>query len=162
MNKNGRAQVRKFSKADLAMVKSLIDRTIDHCYSGIYRPEAIRFFKDWHDNGKILKNTKEGYTLVVEKDGRIIGTGTIVEDEIVRVFVDPAYQKLGFGKLLMQKLEEKALANSVEVVKLDASIPSKKFYDSLGYATLEKTFRELDDDQRLDYYKMEKSLIRKQ
>lgn len=76
----------------------------------------------------------------------------------MRVFVEPAFQKRGFGKLIMQKLEEKALSEGISVVKLDASLPSKKFYDSLGYVTLEETFLEVENNKRLDYYKMEKSL----
>ena len=77
----------------------------------------------------------------------------------MRVFVEPAFQKRGFGKLIMQKLEEKAISQGIKIVKLDASLPSKKFYDSLGYVTLEKTFLEVENGKKLDYYKMEKSLI---
>jgi GNAT superfamily N-acetyltransferase len=96
----------------------------------------------------------------LEKDNQIIGIGTLLGDEIMRVFVDPAFQKRGFGKLIMQKLEEKALSAGIDIVKLDASLPSKKFYDSLAYVTLEKTFLEVENNERLDYYKMEKLLIR--
>jgi predicted GNAT family N-acyltransferase len=77
----------------------------------------------------------------------------------MRVFVEPALQKRGLGKLIMQKLEEKALSSAISIVKLDASLPSKKFYDSLGYVTLEETFLEVENGKKLDYYKMEKSLI---
>jgi hypothetical protein len=38
-------------------------------------------------------------------------------------------------------------------------LPSKRFYDSLGYITLEETFLEVENGKRLDYYKMQKSLI---
>jgi GNAT superfamily N-acetyltransferase len=153
--------VREFKKADLADVKSLIHRTIDACYSGIYCAEAVKFFKDWHNDRKILKNAKEGYTIVVEKNNRIIGTGTIVGDEIMRVFVDPAFQKRDFGKLIMHELEQKAVSTGINVVKLDASLPSKKFYELLDYIVLKETFVEVENNKRLDYYKMEKALARK-
>ena len=58
----------------------------------------------------------------------------------------------------MQKLEEKALSRGVNIVKLDASLPSKKFYDLLGYVTLDETFLEVENNKELHYYKMEKSL----
>lgn len=151
--------IREFEKIDLAAVKGLVDRTIDICYTGIYCTEAVKFFKQWHHDDKILKNATEGYTIILEQGGRIIGTGTFVGNEIVRVFVDPASQKRGFGKLIMQKLEEKALSEGVNIVKLDASLPSKKFYDLLGYVTLEETFLEVENNERLDYYKMQKTLI---
>lgn len=150
--------IRRFKSSDLDTVTGLIQNTVDVCYSGVYSKEAVRFFKDWHCDENVLKDAKEGYTIVLERDSRIIGTGTIVGDEIKRVFVEPAFQKNGFGKILMQKLEGKALLAGVGVVKLDASLPSKKFYDSLGYVTLEETFLEVENGKRLDYYKMQKSV----
>jgi GNAT superfamily N-acetyltransferase len=152
-------KIREFKKNDLAAVKGLVDKTIDICYTGIYCTEAVEFFKQWHHDDKILKNAKEGYTIILEQDGRIVGTGTVVGNEIARVFVEPASQKCGFGKIIMQKLEEKALLQGINIVKLDASLPSKKFYDLLGYVTLEETFLEVEDNKRLDYFKMQKILL---
>ena len=151
--------IRRFKNSDLDVVRRLIQSTIDACYSTAYPKEAIKFFKDYHSEENILKSAKEGYTVVLKKDNQIVGTGTIVNDHIMRVFVDPAFQKLGFGKVIMQKLEEKAFSTGLSVVKLDASLPSKRFYDSLGYVTLEETFLEVENGKKLDYYKMEKSLI---
>ena len=161
MPKPDNVSIRKFKTSDLDTARDLIRNTIDVCYSGVYSEEAVRFFEGWHCDENILKDANEGHTIVLEKDGRIIGTGTIIGNEIKGVFVEPAFQKYGFGKLLMQKLEEKAFSAGIRVVKLDASLPSKKFYDSLGYITVEKTFLEVENSKRLDYYKMEKSLIRK-
>jgi len=142
----------------LVDIKSLVHKTIDICYSSVYCAEAVQFFKDWHHDEKILKNAKEGYTVVLEKNNKMVGTGTIVGNEIMRVFVDPRFQKCGIGKLIMSRLEEKALLLGIDVIKLDASIPAKKFYDALGYITLEEAFVELKNNKRLDYYKMQKSL----
>jgi GNAT superfamily N-acetyltransferase len=150
--------IKKFKSSDVDKVRGLIQNTIDVCYPGHYNREAIKFFKDYHSNKNILKGAQEGYTIVLESDSQIVATGTIIDDHILRVFVDPAFQKNGFGKLIMYKLEEKALSAGVSVVKLDASLPSKKFYDSLGYVTLEKNFLEVENGKKLDYYKMEKAL----
>jgi GNAT superfamily N-acetyltransferase len=151
-------KIREFKNSDLANVKSLVHKTIDACYAKVYCAEAVQFFKDWHHDEKVLENAEKGYTIVLEKNNKMVGTGTIVGDEIVRVFIDPTFQKHGFGKLIMSKLEEKAFSLGIDVIKLDASIPAKKFYDALGYTTLEETFLELKGNKRLDYYKMQKSL----
>jgi N-acetylglutamate synthase-like GNAT family acetyltransferase len=153
-------KIREFREKDLADIKVMVDKTIDICYTGIYCTEAVKFFKQWHHSDKILKNAKEGYTIILEQGGRIVGTGTVVGNEIARVFVGPPFQKSGFGKLIMLKLEEKALSQGINIVKLDASLPSKKFYDLLGYVTLEETFLEVENGKKLHYYKMEKSLIK--
>ena len=161
MVKKNSIKIRRFRKTDLADIRNLIYKTIDTCYADFYCVEAIKFFKDWHNDQKILKNAKEGYTIVVEKDNKIIGTGTIVGDEIMRVFVDPVFQKRNFGKLIMRELEQKAVSDGINIVKLDASLPSKRFYELLGYVLLEETFVEVESNKRLDYYKMEKALARK-
>ena len=158
MSERNDISIREFKSSDLGVIKRLIYHTIDICYSDVYPKEAVQFFKDWHCDKSILKGANEGRTIVLEKNNQIIGTGTIVNDEVVRVFVEPEYQNLGFGKIIMRNLEAKALSQGISIVKLDASLPSKKFYDSLGYSTLQETFLEVENGKRLDYYKMEKSL----
>jgi GNAT superfamily N-acetyltransferase len=153
--------VREFESTDLAAVKRLIHKTIDTCYSQVYPEEAVRFFKNWHSNDRILQDAEEGLTIVLEKTRQAIGTGTIVGDKITRVFVDPALQRRGFGKLIMRKLEDTAISSGIPVVKLDASLPSKNFYDSLGYVTLQATFLEVENGKKLDFYRMEKPLVGK-
>jgi len=161
MSKRPSISVRRFKPSDHDIVKSLIQKTIDACYSDVYCKEAVRFFKDWHCDDRILNEAKEAYTVVLEKNRQIIATGTIVGDEIRRVFIEPAFQKQGFGRVIMRKLEAKAFELGVHLVKLDASIPSKRFYDSLGYVTPQETFLELENHKRLDFYKMQKTLDRR-
>jgi GNAT superfamily N-acetyltransferase len=95
---------------------------------------------------------------VLDKAGRILGTGTVVGDEIKRVFVDPTFQKQGFGRRIVQHLEEAAALQGAKTVKLDASLPSKAFYDGLGYATVEAAFLPVENGRRLDFFKMQKPL----
>lgn len=161
MSVQNHISTRIFRPSDLAALRSLVQKTIDTCYPEFYPKEAVQFFKDWHCDEKILEGAKEGYTILVLKDTRIVGTGTIVGEEIKRVFVDPSFQRCGFGKLIMQKLEERAVSAGIDVIRLDASLPSKAFYDGLGYVTLERAFRDVGNNERLDYYKMEKTLAKR-
>jgi len=153
--------IREFKSDDLPAIKALVNQTIDICYVGVYPREAMQFFKDWHSNDRILADAEEGCTVVLEQDGQVIGTGTVAGNEIKRVFVGPVFQKRGLGRLIMQVLEDHAVSAGIGVVKLDASLPSKKFYDSLGYIMLEETFLEVENNKRLDYYRMEKRLTDK-
>lgn len=158
MYKNSCFKIRKFRSSDLDTVRDLIHNTIDACYSGVYNKESIKYFKDYHTCENILKAANEGYVIVLEQNNQIIGTGTIIDNYIVRVFIVPAFQKNGFGKLIMHKLEKKALLSGISVAKLDSSLPAKKFYDSLGYVTVERAFLEVGNGKKLNYYKMEKQL----
>ena len=158
MTKRNNISIRRFRRSDLAAVKELIYNTIDTCYSTDYPKEAVKFFKEYHCDKNIIKGAATGWTIVVEENNRIIGTGTVVDDHIMRVFVNPGFQKRGLGKLIMNKLEEKAISTGFRAVKLDASLPSKKFYDSLGYATSEATYLDVENGKKLNYYKMSKVL----
>lgn len=143
---------------DLFALKSLIHRTIAVCYAGHYCTEAVHFFLDYHSEQAVLRDAQEGRTVVLDKAGRILGTGTLVGDEIKRVFVDPAFHKHGFGRRIMQHLEATAATSGVTVVRLDASLPSKAFYDELGYVTLRQASLDVENGRRLDFYKMQKTL----
>jgi GNAT superfamily N-acetyltransferase len=151
-------QLRPFEPADLEPLKDLIHRTIEVSYAGVYPTEAIRFFQDYHSAEHILKDTVEGHTVIVEIDGEIRGTGTLVEAEAKRVFVDPALQGQGLGKAIMHWIEETARAQGLATLRLDASLVALPFYDGLGYRVTEECSIPVDDGQRLDYWEMEKEL----
>ncbi len=152
------ATIRGFQRADLPALKAMVHKTIATCYPGHYCAEAIRFFLDYHSEETILQDAQRGGMMVIDKAGRILGTGTIVADEIKRVFVDPTFQKQGFGRRIMQQLEQAAVRQGAATVKLDASLPSKAFYDRLGYITLGPAFLPVGSGQRLDFFKMQKAL----
>lgn len=158
MAKRTDIRIRRFRKRDLPAVKELIDNTIDICYPADYPKEAVQYFKRYHCDDNISKGAAKGWTIVLEKNNRLIGTGTIIDNHIMRVFVNPKFQKHGLGKLIMDKLEEKATSSGINKVKLDASLPSKTFYDTLGYKTREKTYVKVDNGKKLHYYKMDKVL----
>jgi N-acetylglutamate synthase-like GNAT family acetyltransferase len=114
---------------------------------------------NYHDEQAVRRDARAGCIVVLERAGRTIATGTLVGDEIKRVFVDPMAQRRGAGRRIMRYLEEKARSLGIATVRLDASLPSKAFYDTLGYVTIEKTFLPLENDRRLDFFKMQRSLL---
>ena len=159
MTDEAHSSIRLFREEDLMALKSMIHRVIATCYPGHYGTEAVRFFMRYHDEQAIRKDAREGCAVVLDRAGRMIGTGTLVGDEIKRVFVDVMAQRQGIGRRIMKSLEEKARESGITMVRLDASLPAKVFYDALGYVTLEKTFLPLENGRRLDYFKMQRSLL---
>jgi len=149
--------IKQFRQKDLEPVKELVHRTIDICYSAAYPAEAIQYFKKFHSEENIMEDAINGYTVIMGLDGNIIGTGTIIDSHIKRVFVEPKFQKQGFGKMIMGHLEEKARDCGIKTIQLDSSNVSKKFYEDIGYITVKDTFITLENNQRLDYYEMEKT-----
>ena len=102
MYKNSCFKIRKFKSSDLDTVRDLIHKTIDINYPSVYSDEAIKYFKDYHNNKNILKAAKEGYTVVLEKDNRLIGTATLIDGYITRVFVNPELTAVQFVPLSVE------------------------------------------------------------
>ena len=157
MSQKEQIRIREFSPSDLQKVFGLIWKTINTCYPAVYSPEAITYWEDIHTEEKILSDAKSGSILVLESQGSIVATGTLLGYRIGRVYVQPEKQGSGFGKLIMQELENKAKQKGLKEVKLYSSLVSKKFYDCLGYKTIRETFLEIKG-KRLDYYDMKKTL----
>jgi ribosomal protein S18 acetylase RimI-like enzyme len=151
--------IRQFHVSDAEAVRELIHHTIDVSYSPVYPPRAVQFFKDFHSGVKIIERHQTGEILVVEKDGKVIATGSIVGADILGVFVDPEFQHQGYGKSLMQELEKEAIANGIERIVLSVSLPSRRFYEILGYEIIAEHTIDVGEGQRLDYWDARKTLM---
>lgn len=158
MSGKEKIRIRKFERQDLEEVKALIEKTIDTCYDGYYCREVMDYFDMFHWPGNILKIAHEGFVAVALIEGKIVATGSIIKDKILRVFVDPSYQKRGLGKMIMDELEKQAAANGLKSVELRSLANAKKFYESIGYQTIAKGRVEVDNGSTLEYYQMVKSL----
>ena len=153
-------KIRRFRVSEVGAVRELIHHTIDVSYSAVYPPRAVQFFKDYHSEAKIIERYNKGEIFIVETDGKLIGTGSIVGFDIFGVFVHPEFQHHGHGKALMKELEEKAITNGISEVELNVSLPSRKFYENLGYEIIEERAKDVGKGQRLHYWEAKKTLMR--
>ena len=162
MSKLHDAGIREFRESDLVPVRRLIHQTIDVCYSGVYPARAVQFFKEFHSEEKIMERHRNGNILVVEQDGNVIATGAIVGSDIFGVFVHPEFQHRGHGRVLMRELESRAKAKGCTESELSVSLPSRGFYESLGYEMLEECSTDVGEGQHLDFWKARKRLTRQE
>jgi GNAT superfamily N-acetyltransferase len=152
-------RIREFRRSDLAPLRRLIHETIDTCYSSVYPRRAVQFFKEFHSDKKIMERSKEGEILVVEEEGALVSTGTIVSGDIFGVFVRPQFQGRGYGRAVMCELEDRAKARGCTEVILSVSLPSRGFYERLGYEMIEACSRDVGEGEHLDFWKARKSLV---
>jgi len=150
--------IRNYANGDLDQLEFIVHSTIKESYSKVYPQEAIEYFLNLHSKENMKKDIPKGYTFMLELKNEILASGSIVEDEIKRVFVLPEYQGRGFGKKIMSKIEKNALNNGIQKVKLCASLPSKDFYLSLGYNIVQFTYLMVKNNKKLEYFDMEKYL----
>jgi ribosomal protein S18 acetylase RimI-like enzyme len=127
-----------------------------------YPTRAVQFFKEFHSEEKIMERHRKGEILVVEQDGNVIATGAIVGSDIFGVFVHPASQHRGHGGMLMRELENRAKARGCTESELSVSLPSRGFYESLGYQMLEECSIDVGEGQHLVFWKAKKPLMRQE
>jgi len=152
------AKLRAFRDQDLEGIKSLIDETMGISYFEYPVEYREHLMEGHHSREHILDEARNGYTVVLEYEKRIIGTGTLLGEKIQGVFVHPSHQRKGFGKLIMHELEERALANGVTTLFLESTPVSKLFYDSLDFTTLKEACFSVGAEHNFHYYKMAKEL----
>jgi len=151
-------KLRQMKTTDLEAVYELVQNTITVSYAGVYPPEAIEFFKNHHSQENIMKDIERGYIVVAESGGLLLGTGTIIETSIRRVFINPEYQHQGIGKIIANKLERKAKSAGLVKLDLSASIKSRQFWEAMGYISTGEFALPVANAKKLIFYKMIKTL----
>ncbi len=150
--------IRLFRKTDLIPLHRMICETIDISYSDVYPPRAVEFFKDYHSEKRIEARSVVGEILVMEEHDSLLATGSLVDMEIMCVFVYPVYQRQGYGKAIMFELERRAKAKGLLEISLSVSLPSRKFYENLGYNMLADNALDVGEGQYLNYWLGQKTL----
>ncbi len=130
-------QIRKATVQDLECIRELTRETIGRIYPKYYPEGAVQFFLAHHCDGEILSDIRSGavYLGVDAADG-IVGTVTVKENTVSRLFVLPELQRKGYGSELLAYAERLVFAAYPEV-KLDASLPAKPLYLKEGYRAAE-------------------------
>jgi GNAT superfamily N-acetyltransferase len=150
-------QIREFSREDLDTVISLIHHVVDVSYRDVYPAGALNLYKEFHCRDNILNDAENGYCVIAENDGQIVGTGTLLDDGIRRVYIDPSYQKNGIGKQIYNTLEKKALQTGLSRLGLGSSVIAREFWESVGFVFEEEVDIPAGDEQ-LRFYMMSKPL----
>ena len=151
--------IRFYKDNDIDQLYELIQETIAISYPSHYPERAVQYFRDYHSKENIKKRSEDGQILVIEKDGRIIGTGSIMHNEISGVFIHPDCQKAGFGRMIMTKLESIAKEKGLLKVTLYISLPSRGFYEKLKYEISEPQQTDVGEGQYLEYWFGNKKII---
>ncbi len=157
MNITQNIQIREFNREDLDTIVALIHHVVNVSYRDVYPAGALKLYKEFHSRENILNDAENGYCVIAENGGRIIGTGTLLDDGIRRVYIDPSYQKNGIGTGIYRELEKKALQNGLSRLGLGASVIAREFWESVGFVFEEEVDIPAGDEQ-LKFYMMSKTL----
>lgn len=148
-------------KEDLEIVRKITRSTIKSIYPRYYPAGAVEFFLAHHSDEHIVTDISDNKVFVLYEGGEPVGTVTIKDNNINRLFVLPDYQHKGYGKALLDFAEKKIL-ELYECVQIDASFPAKRIYLKRGYKEIEYNIIKTDNGDCLCYYvmRLEKNMVR--
>lgn len=150
--------MRQATLEDLSIIKSISEVTITEIYPRYYPKGAVVFFLEHHSEENILNDiTKNHVYLCFDISQNVIGTITVKDNEICRLFVMPTYQGMGFGTEMLD-YAEKIISKQYSRVVLDASLPAKKLYLKRGYKETDFNVITTRDNDFLCYDIMEKKV----
>ena len=151
------AVIRAAKETDFDSVKDITQTTIWSVYPKYYPSGAVQFFSNHHSDDRIRADIVAGIVFLIEVDGTVIGTVTVADNEINRLFVLPDFQRKGYGRELMDFAEE-IIRKKHDHIILDASLPAKQIYLKRGYVTAKYNMIETENGDYLCYDVMEKHL----
>ncbi len=149
--------IRAVQETDFDIIKNITQTTIWSVYPKYYPSGAVQFFGDHHSDGRIKADIDAGKVYLLEVDGTAIGTVTVVDNEINRLFVLPSFQRKGYGRALMDFAEE-MIGKKHDHIILDASLPAKQMYIKRSYVSIKYNMIETENGDYLCFDVMEKRL----
>jgi len=134
--------IRRYRPSDKEEVFQLHVRALKNEDAHIYTGE---WEKDFEDVEGVYVNNR-GEFLVGTIDNKIIAMGGLrkmTEDivELRRMRVDPAFQRKGYGQMILDALEKRAKELGYKVIQLNTSlkqIPAQKIYEKNGYVEIKR------------------------
>ncbi len=135
-------------EGDLDTVRKIAQTTIKQVYPMYYPAGAVDFFSKYHSDEHIREDISKGIVYILNDGDTSVGTVTVYEDSITRLFVLPEYQHKGYGKALLDFAEEK-IFGSYDHVQVDASFTAKAIYKLRGYKETEYNMLKTDNGDYL-------------
>ena len=143
---------------DFETVKDITHSTINAVYPKYYPVGAVEFFLKHHIDENIKADIACGRTfLCVDDNGCAVGTVSVKDNDIGRLFVLPGYQGQGCGRLLLDFAEDMISKDHDEIV-LDASLAAKAIYLKRGYREFQYRVIKTDNGDFLCYDIMRKKV----
>ncbi len=143
---------------DIDVVRLITHTTIKEVYPRYYPEGAVSFFLSHHSIDNICDDISRGLVfLCFDSDNTAVGTVTVKNNEICRLFVLPQHQGKGYGKQLLDFCEEE-ISKSFDEMVIDASLSAKGIYLKRGYRESEYRIITTENGDLLCYDVMKKQI----
>ncbi len=127
--------IRRSRQEDCQSIGSVHSAAVAAIRTDLYTPEEIRSWAVPKKPESYKESIRSKEFFVAEEDGIILGFGVLNQEsaEVEAVYVSPEAGRRGIGLELLRKLEERARALGLGVLRLNASLNAVPFYRRAGY-----------------------------
>ncbi len=130
-------KIRRATVADAAPLSRLIRCTIRVSNSEDYDQKSIDMLCAIFEPEPVAERIENELIFLGFTDANLVGTVGLNGDYLRSMFVEPAYQGQGFGKVLVARIEEEARKKVTPEIMVHSSLTAQEFYSALGYKFVE-------------------------
>jgi len=132
--------LRPFLPADVVRLQDLFAQSIEELTQDDYDEEQrLAWMSRAADAQAFAQRLARNVTLVVERDGEILGFASLKDNkEVDLLFVHPYAAGEGVGTTLLDALERLAKARGAEVMTADVSDTAHDFFEARGYTAVQR------------------------
>lgn len=140
MNIHSTLEIREADKSEIQTITSIAFPAWEATYLKIVSKEQFDFmYNEMYSEESLLKQFAEGHRFFILYENNIAAAfvSFVSEGNVIRVpklYVHPSHQKKGFGKVLIDKVDE-LNKGKFEAIELNVNRfnPAKFFYEKLGF-----------------------------
>jgi putative acetyltransferase len=134
-------QIRRARQQDCQSIGSVHAAAVSGIRTALYTPEEIRAWAVPKKPASYEESIRSKEFFVAEDEDVIVGFGVLNQElaEVEAVYVTPGAGRRGIGLEVLRKLEERANALGLRMLRLNASLNAVPFYEKAGYLAQERS-----------------------
>ena len=125
---------------EIQEVSDLIAKTVSISFAGRYPQQTIDDVIDSLDYEGVKKRASWTHFYVIKENNKIVACGAIgpywgseTESSLFTIFVDPDCQGQGYGRKIIETLEQDEFFLRAKRIEIPASMVAIPFYKKMGY-----------------------------
>jgi putative acetyltransferase len=134
-------KIRRAAQEDCHSIGNVHAAAVRGIRTTLYTPEEIQAWAVPRNPSSYEESIRSKEFFVAESGGAIVGFGVLNQEiaEVEAVYVAPGAGRRGIGLKVLRKLEERASAFGLKVLRLNASLNAVPFYEKAGYVAQERS-----------------------
>lgn len=134
-------RIRRATNQDAESIRGVVIAALRESNARDYSPEVIAHVEASFSVAAIQLQLKQREVYVASLNGCVVGTASLDGDVVRSVFIDPRYQRNGFGQRLMAAIHFAAVNAGLDRLSVPSSITAEGFYAALGYRKIRDEYQ---------------------